>query len=355
MDASHGQKAQQTRLDIAVFATEKGSLVTSASKKETKVKTKRLGNSDLQITPIGFGAWAIGGGGWEFAWGGQDDNDSIAAIHEALDTGVNWIDTAAVYGLGHSEEVVGRALEGVQNRPYIFTKCSLVWDKSRTIGHSLKADSVRRECEASLKRLKIDVIDLYQIHWPDPEQDIEEGWAAMAKLKEEGKVRYIGVSNFKIGQMRRIQSIAPITSLQPLYSLLHPDVGKEILPFAARENIGAIVYSTMGSGLLTGAMTRGRIASLPPDDWRRNHHDFQEPLLSRNLQLVDLLRDIGGRHGRTPAEAAIAWVLDNPAVTAAIVGARRPGQFAGVAGAAEFRLSAAEIDEIKSFFKKHPT
>lgn len=317
------------------------------------MNTKRLGNSDLLITPIGFGAWAIGGGGWEFAWGPQDDNESIAAIREALDAGINWIDTAAVYGLGHSEEIVARALQGVSNRPYIFTKCSLVWDEKGKISHSLKADSVRRECEASLRRLNVDVIDLYQIHWPIPNEDIEEGWAAMAKLKEEGKVRYIGVSNFTIAQMRRAQAIAPLTSFQPLYSLLHPEVAKEILPFAARENIGVITYSTMGCGMLTGSMTQERIANLPADDWRRNNRDFQEPLLSRNLRLVELLRDIGNRHGRTPGEVAIAWVLNNPAVTAAIVGARRPDHVKGVIGAAQFRLSPEEIDQLESFFKKY--
>ena len=225
------------------------------------MKTKRLGNSDLFITPIGFGAWAIGGGGWEFAWGAQDDQDSIAAIHEALDAGINWIDTAAVYGLGHSEEVVARALEGMNNRPYVFTKCSMVWNEHREIGHSLKADSIRRECEASLRRLRVDAIDLYQIHWPDPDEEIEEGWATMAALKQEGKVRHIGVSNFNVAQMERAQAIAPITSLQPRYSLLHREIEDEILPFAARENIGVIAYSPMASGLLTGAMTRERIAA----------------------------------------------------------------------------------------------
>src|SRR6202158_113446 len=215
--------------------------------------TKQLGTSDLHITPIGFGAWAIGGGGWEFAWGAQDDADSIAAIREALDAGVNWIDTAAVYGLGHSEEIVARALEGVPVRPFVFSYGSMVWGKRRKIGHSLKAESIRRECEASLRRLKADAIDLYQIHWPDPDEDIEEGWETMAKLKEEGKVRHIGVSNFDVGQMRRANAIAPITSLQPRYSLIHREVEDEILPFAAQQQIGVIAYSPMASGLLTGA------------------------------------------------------------------------------------------------------
>ena len=314
------------------------------------MNTKRLGNSDLFITPIGFGAWAIGGGGWEFAWGGQDDSDSIAAIREALDAGVNWIDTAAVYGLGHSEEVVARALEGMNNRPYVFTKCSMVWNERREIGHSLKADSVRRECEASLRRLKVEAIDLYQIHWPDPDEDIEEGWAALAALKKEGKVRHIGVSNFSVAQMKRAQAIAPITSLQPRYSLLHREIEEDVLPFAARENVGVIAYSPMASGLLTGAMTSERIAALPADDWRKRHPDFQGPQLYRHLRLVRLLRAIGRLSDRTPAEVAVAWVLHNPAVTGAIVGARRPGQVRGVVGAAEFRISPWELGEIEAFF-----
>jgi aryl-alcohol dehydrogenase-like predicted oxidoreductase len=316
------------------------------------MKTKRLGNSDLFITPIGFGAWAIGGSGWEFAWGSQDDSDSVGAIWEALDAGVNWIDTAAVYGLGHSEEVVAHVLKGMSNRPYVFTKCSMVWNDRREISHSLKADSIRRECEASLIRLGVDAIDLYQIHWPDPDADIEEGWATLAALKEEGKVRHIGVSNFDVEQMKRAQAIAPITSLQPRYSLLHREVEETILPFCARENIGVIAYSPMASGLLTGAMTRERIAALSADDWRKRHPDFREPLLSRNLRLVRLLRAIGRLHGRTPGEVAVAWVLQNPAVTGAIVGARRPGQVRGVVGASTFRLSPRELAEIGAFFAK---
>jgi aryl-alcohol dehydrogenase-like predicted oxidoreductase len=313
---------------------------------------KQLGTSDLHLTPIGFGAWAIGGSGWEFAWGAQDDKDSIAVIREALDAGINWIDTAAVYGLGHSEEVVARALKGVRDRPYLFTKCSMVWDERREIGHSLQANSIRRECEASLRRLRVDAIDLYQIHWPDPERDIEEGWATLAALKQEGKVRHIGVSNFDVSQLKRAQVIAPITSLQPRYSLLHRDIESEVLPFCARENIGVIAYSPMASGLLTGAMTRERIAGLPADDWRKRHPDFREPQLSHNLLMVRLLRAIGRLHSRTPAEVAVAWVLHNPAVTGAIVGARRPGQVRGVVGAAEFRLSPREVADIEAFFAR---
>src|SRR4051795_13177721 len=304
------------------------------------MQKKRLGNSDMELTPVGVGAWAMGGSGWAFAWGPQDDDESIAAIRQALDVGINWIDTAAVYGLGHSEEVVARALEGVRNRPYVFTKCSMVWDEHREIGHRLKADSIRRECEASLRRLRVDAIDLYQVHWPDPDEDVEEGWATLAALKQEGKVRHIGVSNFNVEQMERARAIAPIPSLQPRYSLLHRGIEAEVLPFCAWENIGVIAYSPMASGLLTGAMTRERVADLPADDWRKRHPDFQEPRLSRNLKLVRLLRAIGRLHGRTPAEVAVAWVLHNPAVTGAIVGARRPGQVRGVVGAAQLRLSA---------------
>jgi aryl-alcohol dehydrogenase-like predicted oxidoreductase len=316
------------------------------------MNTRRLGNSDLSITPIGFGSWAIGGPGWAFAWGAQDDADSVAAVREALDAGVNWIDTAAVYGLGHSEEIVARALEGLRDRPYVFTKCGLVWDERREVGHRLKAQSVRRECEASLRRLRVDALDLYQIHWPDPDEDVEEGWETLAALQREGKVRHIGVSNFDVAQLRRAQAIAPVTSLQPPYSLLDRQVEAEVLPFCAREGIGVIAYSPMASGLLTGAMTRARVAGLPADDWRRDNRNFREPLLSRNLRLVEVLRGIGARHGRTPAEVAVAWVLHNPTVTGAIVGARRPGQVAGVVGAADLDLRPRDVAEIEAFFAR---
>lgn len=313
------------------------------------MQTKQLGNSDLNITSIGVGAWAIGGGGWAFGWGQQDDNDSIAAIRAALDAGMNWIDTAPVYGFGHSEEVVGKALEGVSKKPYIFTKCSRLEGPNKVPYGSLKADSIRRECEDSLRRLKVDVIDLYQVHWPQPDEDIEEGWTTLAKLKEEGKVRWIGVSNFSVEQMKRAQKIAPITSLQPPYSLVSPESEQNVLPHALENNIGVIVYSPMKAGLLTGKMTRERIQNMPEDDWRQRNPAFQEPQLSRNLELVELLRKIGARYGRTPGEVAIAWTLKNPAVTAAIVGVRRPDQVPGVAGALEFRLGAEEIGEIESF------
>ncbi len=307
---------------------------------------KRLGNSDLEITPIGVGAWAMGGGGWAFAWGPQDDDESIAAIHEALDHGVNWIDTAAVYGLGHSEEVVARALAGRANRPYVFTKCERIWNENREIQKSLKADSLRRECEASLRRLKVDTIDLYQIHWPEPEEDIEEGWAALAKLREEGKVRWIGVSNFNAEQMERCRAIAPITSLQPPYSAVSPEIEKETLPYCQQHGIGVIVYSPMKSGLLTGTMTRDRVAAFPADDFRKRALAFQEPNLTRNLALAERMKEIGARHGRSAGEVAIAWTLRHPAVTGAIVGMRSAAQAKGVLGAMEFRLSPEEIAEI---------
>jgi aryl-alcohol dehydrogenase-like predicted oxidoreductase len=313
------------------------------------MQTKQLGNSDMRLTPIGVGAWAMGGAGWKFAWGAQDDNESIAAIHAALDAGINWIDTAAVYGLGHSEEVVGRALAGRSKRPYVFTKCARRWDENRQIYKSLKRDSVRLELEASLRRLKLDVIDLYQIHWPEPDEDVEEGWTAMAELQREGKVRWIGVSNFSVEHLERARRIAPVTSLQPPYSLLSREVEEATLPYARQHGIGVLVYSPMKSGLLSGAMTKERVAAMPDDDFRRNTAPFQEPKLSRNLELAELLKQIGGRHGRTAGEVAIAWTLRNPAVTAAIVGMRSASQTAGVVGALEFRLSDKEAHEIEAF------
>jgi len=311
-----------------------------------------LGNSDLEITPIGLGTWALGGSGWAFSWGKQDDGDSIRAIHRALDHGINWIDTAAVYGLGHAEEVVARALEGIAERPYVFTKCGLVPTSDGNITKHLSRDSIRRECEASLRRLKVAAIDLYQIHWPTERiEDIGEGWAAMAELQKEGKVRYIGVSNFNVEQLRRAQAIAPVTSLQPPYSIIHPDAEKEILPYCLEQHIGVIVYSPMASGLLSGRMTRARALSLPADDWRSRSPDFQEPKLTRNLQLVELLREIGAPHGRSPGEVAIAWTLRHPAVTGAIVGARTPEQVDDFIGAATFRLTEAEIARIAEFMR----
>jgi aryl-alcohol dehydrogenase-like predicted oxidoreductase len=317
------------------------------------MNTQMLGNSDLRISRVGFGAWAIGGGGWEWAWGAQDDANSVAAIREALDCGVNWIDTAAVYGLGRSEEVVARALEGVRERPYVFTKCGMVWDDSPDVHFRLKAASVRAECEASLRRLKVDTIDLYQIHWPKPAEDIAEGWAELAALKDEGKVRWIGVSNFSADELEEIRPIAPVTSLQPPYSLLRRDAEAEVLPYCRERGIGVIAYSPMASGLLTGAMTLERIAELPDDDWRVRALDFREPRLSVNLLLVEKLRAIGRRHGLSPGAVAVSWVLNHPAVTGAIVGARHPGQFREIATAAAVRLDRSELKELGTFLDRH--
>jgi len=312
---------------------------------------RKLGNSDLEITPLGVGAWAMGGADWQFSWGDQDDSDSAGAIRAALDAGINWIDTAAVYGLGHSEEVIGETVHGMSNKPFLFTKCERRWDSHRKIFPSLKAESIRTECEDSLRRLKVDAIDLYQIHWPQPDEDIEEGWAEMARLKEEGKVRWIGVSNFNVKQLKRALTIAPITSLQPPYSLLARQVEEELLPFAKANNIGVISYSPMRAGLLTGKMTKQRALGLGSDDWRSRDKDFQEPNLSRNLELAELLREIGARHGHTPGEVALAWVLREPAITGAIVGLRKPDQVRGTLGALTFRLDANEISEIEYFMK----
>jgi aryl-alcohol dehydrogenase-like predicted oxidoreductase len=310
------------------------------------MQKRKLGASDLEITPIGIGAWAMGGGGWQFAWGAQDDQESAEAIHAALDKGINWIDTAAIYGLGHSEEVVGRALAGRSNKPLVFTKCGIVWDEKRETRRSIEPESIRKEAEQSLSRLKLDVIDLYQIHWPEPDNLVEAAWTMMAKLQQEGKVRHIGVSNFNVDQMRRAQAIAPITSLQPPYSIISPEIEHEILPYAQANHIGVIIYSPMKSGLLSGAMTRERIAAMPADDFRQRTPNFKEPQLSRNLELADLLGAIGKRHGRTAGEAAIAWTLRHPAVTGAIVGMRSAKQVDGIIGAADFRLSAEEISQI---------
>ncbi len=317
------------------------------------MQTLQLGKTDIHITPIGFGAWAIGGGNWDFGWGNQEDQESIAAIKHALNMGINWIDTAAIYGLGHSEEIVAQAIKG-RERPYIFTKCSLVWDENRKTGNSLKADSVQRECEASLKRLGVDYIDLYQIHWPNPDPDIEEGWSKLADLKKQGKVRAIGVSNFNVEQMKRAQKIAPLDSLQPPYSLVHPDVQNEILPFCEQENIGVIVYSPMMSGLLTGSMTKKRVAQMPDNDWRKKSQDFQGERLERNLKLADLLNEIGFPHNVSAGVVAIAWTLHNPAVTGAIVGGRSQAQVNGILPSAEFRLSASELADIEKFLHDNP-
>jgi aryl-alcohol dehydrogenase-like predicted oxidoreductase len=308
----------------------------------------------MDISRVGFGAWAIGGGDYAFGWGPQDDAESIATIEHAVASGINWIDTAAIYGLGHSEEVVGRALKNITkaDRPYVFTKCSLVWNEDREISHVLKADSIRAEIDKSLKRLDVDTIDLYQIHWPQftpdsPDDDIEEGWTTLKEIKNAGKVRWIGVSNFSVAQLAWIRKIAPVTSLQPPYSAIRRDIEDEILPYCEAHNIGTIVYSPMQSGLLTGKMTRERVANFPDDDFRKRSKYFQEPELTRNLTIANLFAQIGKRHGLTAGAVAIAWTLRDPAVTGAIVGARRPDQIDGIVGAGDFRLSDSELAEIE--------
>lgn len=317
------------------------------------MKLIKLGNSDLQITAVGLGTWAIGGEG-AMGWGPQDDRESIATIRHAVESGINWIDTAAIYGFGHSEKIVAEALKdiGNNNRPYVFTKCSLVWDESNNFSHSMKAESIRKEVEESLKRLQVDVLDLYQVHWPtwppgSPDPDIEEAWTTLAELKEQGKVRAIAVSNFDVPQLKRAQKITAVTSLQPPYSMLTRDIEEEILPYCEQNNIGVIAYSPMHNGLLTGKMTRERIEALHDTDWRKHINPaFKEPHLTKNLELVELLGDIGNRHGQTTADVAIAWTLRLTSVTGAIVGARRPDQIDGIIGAMEFRLSDSEIAEI---------
>jgi aryl-alcohol dehydrogenase-like predicted oxidoreductase len=315
---------------------------------------RTLGNSDLKLTAIGFGAWAIGGGNWEFGWGPQDDGESVAAIQRALDLGINWIDTAAIYGLGHSEEVVAKAVKSAAQKPLVFTKCSMRWHDDRSIYRSLTKKSLSEELENSLRRLGVEAIDLYQVHWPNPEAEIEEGWEALAKFKEQGKVRWIGVSNFSVQQMKRAQKIAPITSLQPPYSMLRRAVEEEILPFCHANNIGVINYSPMVSGLLTGKVTPERVAAFPADDWRRRSVEFQEPRLSRNLRLVELLREIGGPHGVEPGVVAVAWTLKHPAITAAIVGGRSAAQVEGLVPALDFRVSDADYAKINEFIAANP-
>jgi aryl-alcohol dehydrogenase-like predicted oxidoreductase len=314
------------------------------------MQTRKLGNSDMHITPVGYGAWAVGGSGWDFAWGAQDDSDSVAAIQRALELGVNWIDTAAVYGIGHSEEIVAQALHAWKGqKPYVFTKCVMRWDKDGRVSKVHNADSIRQECEDSLRRLQLDRIDLYQIHWP-PEDNgpgLEESWQTLAALQKEGKVRWIGVSNFDIPQLQRAEKIAPVTSLQPPYSMLRRRIESEILPYCERRGIGVIVYSPMLSGLLTGAMTRERAANLPADDWRRNNPEFREPKLSQNLELVERLKKVAARYQTTAGAIAIAWTLRLPAVTGAIVGARSAKQAEGVMRAGEIKLTPQDLAEIE--------
>ena len=315
------------------------------------MQTRRLGESELELSVVGFGAWAIGGGGWAFGWGPQDDTESVRAIHRALDLGVNWIDTAAVYGLGHSEEVVARALADRPGKVLVATKCGLCWRPDRRVYGCLKRDSVRREVEDSLRRLRLDTIDLYQIHWPNPARDLEEGWSAVADLVREGKVRFAGVSNFNVAQLERAQAIHPVTSLQPPYSMVNRGVEAELLPFCREHRIGVVAYSPMQAGLLTGRFSRERLAALDAEDWRRRDRFFQEPSLGRTLELVEKLRALGEREGRTPAQLAIAWVLRRPELTAAIVGARRPEQIEETAAAGEYTPSPEILAEISGLLE----
>lgn len=313
---------------------------------------KKLGNTEFEITSIGLGAWAMGGNNWQFGWGWQDDNQSIKAIHKAIDKGINWIDTAAVYGLGHAEEVVAKALKGMKEKPYVFTKCELRWNEKGEIYGCMKRESIKEECEASLKRLQVEIIDLYQIHWPNPDNEIEEGWETLQELKKEGKIKYAGVSNFSVSQMERISKIAPISSLQPPYSLSQPDAEKEIIPYCEKNNIGVIVYSPMMSGLLSGKMTRERISKLPDDDWRKRSPEFQEPKLTKNLLIVDKLKEIGKKYNVEAGAIAIAWTLRLSGVTGAIVGARNPEQVDLLISAGNVKLDEDDINELNKMINK---
>lgn len=311
------------------------------------MQTRQLGNRDMRLTTVGLGTWALGGP-WQFGWGPQEDDDAIAAIVEALDAGINWIDTAPAYGLGHSEELIGQVLRRTGHKPYIATKCGILWNEKKEKVVHLKRDSIRRECHDSLRRLGVETIDLYQMHWPDPEPDIEEAWEEMARLKDEGKVRYLGVSNFNVQQMERVARIHPISSLQPPYSMLRREPERELLGYCTQHGLGMIVYSPMQRGLLTGKFSHERLAALAPDDHRRRAPDFQEPQFTATLELVERLKEIAARNGRTVAQLAVSWVLRRPEVTAAIVGARQPGQIAETAPAADWNLSQEDIEEIET-------
>jgi aryl-alcohol dehydrogenase-like predicted oxidoreductase len=315
------------------------------------MQTRKLGWTDLNLTTIGYGSWAVGGGGWQWSWGPQDDQASLAAILRAMELGVNWIDTAPVYGLGHSEEVVGQALKKLPQRPFLATKCCRVWDQDKHISGRLKKESVRAECEASLRRLGVEVIDLYQIHWPDPEADIEEGWSAMADLVKAGKVRYIGVSNFSVEQLKRLQPIHRIASLQPPYSMLKRGAESDLLAYCAANQMGVVAYSPMQKGLLTGKIRGG--AQLAADDHRRQDPDFQDPRLKVHLELVERLRPIAAGHGKSVAQLAIAWVLRRPEVTAAIVGARQPAQIEETVAGGDWALTADEIQVLDKLLAEH--
>jgi aryl-alcohol dehydrogenase-like predicted oxidoreductase len=318
------------------------------------MQTRQLGRSDLNLTTVGLGTWAIGGGDWDFGWGPQDDKESIAAIRRALELGINWIDTAAIYGLGHAEEIVAKAITGRRDEVIVATKCGLRWRSGSTTPFGqLDAESVREEAEASLKRLNTEVIDLYQIHWPNPDKDIEEAWTAIAKLLEQGKVRYAGVSNFNVTQLKRVQALHPVTSLQPPYNMLERGVEDEVLEYCVANHIGIVVYSPMKAGLLTGKYTKERVANLPDGDWRRGSDEFKEPRLSVNLNLIEQLKPIAERNDISLGQLAIAWVLRRPEVTAAIVGARRPQQIEETIEAGDQMLSQQDIEQIQNLLEEH--
>ena len=318
------------------------------------MKVKQLGNTDIHLSSIGLGTWAIGGGSYGFGWGPQDDKQSIDTIHRSIDLGIDWIDTAPVYGLGHSEEILGQAIKGKRDKLIISTKCGIIWGKVRNIAFNLDKESVRAEVEQSLKRLKVDVIDLYQIHKPIPAEKIEEAWGVLADLVKEGKIRYAGVSSFTLEQLKQVQPIHPVAFLQPEYNMLEPAIEQDILGYCAGNHIGVIVYSPMCSGLLTGKFTRDKVEALPADDWRRASSPyFQEPYFSAHLQLVEKLRPIAERNNKTLSQLAIAWVLRRPEVTAAIVGARRPSQIEQTAPAGDWVLSEEDKSELATILKDH--
>jgi len=316
------------------------------------MQTRQLGRTDLHLTTVGLGTWAIGGP-WEYGWGPQDDDEAIGAILTALETGISWIDTAPAYGLGHSEELIGKALQQVSEKPLIATKCGILWNEKKEKVTCLKRQSIRDECHASLKRIGVDVIDLYQMHWPDPDEDVEEAWEEMAALVAEGKIRHLGVSNFSVEQIKRVQKIHPVVSLQPPYSMLHREVEDELLEYCAKNDIGVLAYSPIQRGLLTGRFSVERFAALAPDDHRRRSADFNEPRFSATLELVEHLKKIAERNGRTCAELAISWVLRRPEVTAAIVGARRPQQILETAPASDWDLSEKDIEEVEQLLIRH--
>lgn len=311
-----------------------------------------LGNSNLELTTIGLGTWAMGGDNWAFGWGPQDDAASQQSVHEAIDAGINWIDTAPVYGLGRSEEVVGEAIRDRRSELIVATKCGRVWDNNRTIGKRLNKASIKQEVEDSLQRLGIEQIDLYQMHWPEPDEEIEEGWSTIVELIREGKIRFGGVSNFSLEQLKRIHSIHPVTSLQPPYSMFRRAIEHDLLPFCEENKIGVVAYSPMQAGLLTGTFTKERAAALAETDWRKRSPYFNEPQLSVNLETIDRLRPIAERNGMSMAQLALAWIVRDPVMTAAIVGARKPGQIGETVKACGVTLSSSDLTEIEVILRE---